>query len=211
MLMAGIIAFYPLFVCLYVIAQTFMLRKLIHLIRHPGHVVQAGMAASCFVTLCVLPGLMLLTFGAGVWAFTGWFGTAPSNKDPLALLTFSRCGVTFAMCSWAVMTGWFAVIIARPKSLYRGPVSLVPIVVLALICLTFSLGVGWMGAGVILRGGRLANLGLWAILAVLFYIPTAPLPGFVLLIMHVWRMLPSGGRVTMLASGEESQNEGDMS
>ena len=37
----------------------------------------------------------------------------------------------------------------------------------------------------IMRGAALPSLGQWAILAVTFYIPTAPLVGFVLLVVHV--------------------------
>jgi len=201
----------------YIFAQTSTLRKLIRLFRRPGRRVQGSLAINCIVTLCVLPGLALLILTGIVWILKSISGDGWDIKDPLILLTLSPYGDLFALCSWVAMTGWFCMIIARPRSLYRGPLSLVPMVILSLICLTFSLGVGWVVARGILQNFSLITgqasweqLVVGLILGFVFYVPTAPLVGFVLLIIHVARMLPSSGGVTMEASGNESQSEGDM-
>jgi len=211
--MAGILILMAWLAGIYIFAQTSTLRKLVRLFRRPGRMVQAKLATSCIVTLCALPGLALLILTGIVWVVASIFGDEPDTMNPLILLTFTPYGTMFALFSWVAMTTWFSMIIARPESLYSGPQSLVPMVILSLICLTFSLGVGWATVSTILQSSGLASQASWEqlvgalVLAFLFYVPTAPLAGFVLLIVHVARMLPSGKPTAN--GGLES--EGDMS
>lgn len=211
--MAGILILLAWFAGLYIFAQTSTLRKLIRLLRRPGQMVQGNLATGSVVTLCVLPGLALLILTGIVWALASIGGGGLDTMNPLILLTFTPYGVLFALCSWAAMTVWFSMIIASRRSLYRGPQSLVPMVILALICLTFSLAIGWtLAMGILLNSSLITALASWEelvaglMLVFVFYIPTAPLVGFVLLIIHVARMLPSGKPIAN--GGLES--EGDM-
>lgn len=212
--MGGILILMAALAGTYIFAQTSTLRKLIRLFRRPGRRVQGNLAINCIVTLCVLPGLALLVLTGMVWILAAMFGKGSDIGNPLIILTLSPYGALFAMCSWVAMTGWFCMIIARPRSLYRGPQSLVPMVILSLICLTFSLAVGWaVTMGILQNSSLLTTQASWEeclvglILVFLFYIPTAPLVAFVLLMIHVARMLPSGKPTAN--GGLES--EGDMS
>jgi len=200
----------PLWMVVCIIAQMSTLRRLLQLVRHPQHIVNSGLATNCVVVLCIVSGVVLFGLATIVGGIVSYFGP----DDILTSLIFSHVGIAFSFCSWVVMTGWLAMTIARPESLYRSPVSLVPIVILALICLIFLLGFGWAQARMILQNSSLitaqaswGQLVAGLILVFLFYIPTAPLVGFVLLIIHVARMLPSGKPTAN--GGLES--EGDMS
>jgi len=192
----------------YVVGQTSVFLRLWGLLRQQGAIMTPDLARRCVFNLGVMPWIMLVLLSALV-PIVGM-----PNQDPLSLLAFSPQGTAFALTAWIGMGAWMSGIIRKPKRLYRGAFSLVPIVVLGLICLTYSAGVAWVlgseiysaqGPGRTLR--VLTDFGAMF----LFYIPTAPLVGLVLLIIHVWRMLPSGGPVTMGASGNESKSEGDVS
>jgi len=177
-------------VLLYAIAQTRMLLRLIRLLRQPGRIAQFGLAASCVVTLCILPGLMLLLLAA---LLVAGGGVSDDGGNPLALMTFTRYGAAFALCSWVVMTIWFRHIVRRDLAIYREPVALVPVVIMSLICLNYVASVAWKVASSILAAGSLTSLGqlpleVCVMAAILFYVPAAPLAGFVLLIVHVARV-----------------------
>jgi len=192
----------------YVVGQTSVLLRLSGLLRQRGAIMTADLARRCVFNLGVMPWPMLLLVSALVL-----IDTMP-HKDPLSLLTFSPQGTAFALTAWIGMGAWLSGTICKPEALYRNELSLVPIVVMAIICLTYSAGVALVlgseiysaqGAGRTVRA--LTDFGAMF----LFYIPAAPLVGFVLLMIHVWRMLPSGGRVTMGVSENESKSEGDVS
>jgi len=120
-------------------------------------------------------------------------------------LTFSpwAAGLSF-LCY--IQAGAFLCYYVSPREgrLYRGPASLAPMVVMALICLNYSAGILILCASEFLEnGGRIpAGPGGFSVIpsefvSVLvglaaFFIPTAPLLGLVLLIVHTWRMLPRG-------------------
>jgi len=179
-------------VLLYAIPQTRMLVRLIHLLRQPGRIAQFGLAEQCVVSLCFLPGIMLAILAASLLFLGGPFGGG-GEKNLLTLLTFSPAGAVFAMCSWAAMTIWFRHIVRRELAIYREPTALVPIVIMSLICLTYTVMLTVWGALSMLRAASFTSwwqLFLEACLkaAVLIYIPAAPLVGFVLLIVHVVRV-----------------------
>jgi len=176
-------------VLLYAIPQTRMLVRLIHLLRQPGRIAQFGLAESCVVSLCFLPGIMLLL--AALLAAGGRL--VPHGGNPLEMLTFSPAGAAFALCSWIAMTVWFRRIVQRELAMYREPIALVPVVIMSLICLNYVAVVVWGAVLSILGAGSLTSLGPVAVelcltAAVLIYIPAAPLAGFVLLIVHVWQV-----------------------
>jgi hypothetical protein len=177
-------------VLLYAIAQTRLILRLIRLLRQPGRIAQFGLAASCVVTLCILPGLMLLLLTALLVARGRYMD---DSGNPLALMTFTRYGAAFALCSWVVMTIWFRRIVRRDLAIYREPVALVPVVIMSLICLNYVAIVVWGAVSSILAAGSLTSLGQLPLevcvpVAIMIYIPAAPLAGFVLLIVHVVRV-----------------------
>ena len=178
-------------VLLYAIAQTRLIVRLVRLLRQPGRIAQFGLSASCVVTLCILPGIMLLLLLAALLV-AGW-GVSDDGGNPLVLMTFTRYGAAFALCSWVVMTIWFRRIVRRDLAIYREPVALVPVVIMSLICLNYVAIVVWGVASSILAAGSLTSLGqlpleVCVMAAILFYVPAAPLAGFVLLIVHVARV-----------------------
>ena len=175
---------------LYAIAQTRMLLRLVRLFRHPARIAQFGLAASCVVTLCILPGLMLLLLTALLVARGG---VSDDGGNPLTLMTFTRYGAAFALCSWVVMTIWFRRIVRRDLAIYREPVALVPVVIMSLICLNYVAIFVWGAVSSILAAGSLTSLGqlpldFYVPVAIMIYIPAAPLAGFMLLIVHVVRV-----------------------
>jgi len=177
-------------VLLYAIAQTRLILRLIHLLRQPGRIAQFGLAESCVVTLCILPGLMLLLLTALLVARGRYMD---DSGNSLTLMTFTRYGAAFALCSWVVMTIWFRRIVRRDLAIYREPVALVPVVIMSLICLNYVAIVVWGVASSILAAGSLTSLGqlpleVYVPVAIMIYIPAAPLAGFVLLIVHVVRV-----------------------
>lgn len=179
-------------VLLYAIPQTRMIVRLVRLLRQPGRIAQFGLAENCVVTLCFLPGIMLLVLAAILLFLGGPFANG-GGRDLLTLLTFSPTGATFALCSWVVMTVWFRHIVRRELAMYREPVALVPAVIMSLICLTYIARVVVWAALSLLVAGSLTNwwqipLEGCVVAAILIYIPAAPLAGFVLLIVHVIRV-----------------------
>jgi hypothetical protein len=175
---------------LYAIAQTRMIVRLVRLLRQPGRIAQFGLAASCVVTLCILPGLMLLLLTA---LLVAGGGVSDDGGNPLVLMTFTRYGAAFALCSWAAMTIWFRRIVRRDLAIYREPVALVPVVIMSLICLNYVAIVVWGAVSSILAAGSLTSLGQLTLevcvpVAIMIYIPAAPLTGFMLLIVHVARV-----------------------
>ncbi len=172
---------------LYAIRQTRMIVRLVRLLRHAARTAQFGLAASFISGLCYWPVLMmlLLTF------FLGTEMRPPDDANLLELMTFTPCGAVFALCSWVAMTLWFRSIVNRDLSIYREPTSLVPVAVLALVCLTYLTGFAWVFARQVIRAGLpMANapsidLIALAMALLLLYVPAAPFVGFVLLIVHV--------------------------
>jgi hypothetical protein len=158
----------------YAIGQTRMLVRLIRLLRQPARIAQFGLAESCVVTLCFLPGIMLLILAA-ILVFLGGPFVGSGKQDLLTLMTFRPIGSAFSLGAWVLMTAWFRHIVRRDLAIYREPIALVPVVNMSLICLTY------------IASGFFAGSGMLA-LCLLIYIPAAPLAGFVLLIVHVWQV-----------------------
>lgn len=186
------LAFVMMVLVAYAIPQTRMLLRLVHLLRQPGRIAQFGLAESCVVTLCILPGVMLLIL-AGILLHPAGPSVSGGKQDLLTLLTFSPYGAAFALCSWIVMTLWFRHIVRRELAMYREPIALVPVVIMSLICLTYIARVVlWAALSIIAAGsfGGFGQIPLEDVLltAFLVYIPAAPLAGFVLLIIHVVRV-----------------------
>ena len=177
-------------VLLYAIAQTRLILRLIHLLRQPGRIAQFGLAESCVVTLCILPGLMLLLLTALLVARGRYMD---DSGNSLTLMTFTRYGAAFALCSWVVMTIWFRRIVRRDLAIYREPVALVPVVIMSLICLNYVAIGAWQVASSMLKATSFMSWWQPSIegclsVAIMIYIPAAPLAGFVLLIIHVVRV-----------------------
>ncbi len=175
---------------LYAIAQTRLILRLVRLFRHPARIAQFGLAASCVVTLCILPGLMLLLLAA---LLVAGGGVSVDGGNPLVLMTFTRYGAAFALCSWVVMTIWFRRIVRRDLAIYREPVALVPVVIMSLICLNYVAIGAWQVASSMLKATSFMSWWQPSIegclsVAIMIYIPAAPLAGFVLLIVHVVRV-----------------------
>jgi len=174
-------------VLLYAIAQTRLILRLIHLLRQPGRIAQFGLAESCVVTLCILPGLMLLLLTALLVARGRYMD---DSGNSLTLMTFTRYGAAFALCSWVVMTIWFRRIVRRDLAIYREPVALVPVVIMSLICLNYVAIGAWQVASSMLKATSFMSWWQPSIegclsVAIMIYIPAAPLAGFMLLIVHV--------------------------
>ena len=192
--MAGIsciLVFVLAFLVAYVVGQTTTAWRLGRLLRRRDGLITGNLAGRCALNLFVLPQIMLVLL-AGIMLVLAEF---MRPGDPLVLLTFSGSGAGIsALCYFAAGVA-MSYCLARPEHcLYRRPVSLVPLIVMALICLNYSAAVavmsveglvhmtwtghGWPGAAVALAG------------LVMFYIPAAPLVGLVLLMIHVGRILP---------------------
>jgi len=178
---------------LYAILETRMIVRLVRLLRHPGRIAQFGLAANHVTGLCYWPGIMLLMLLLMLLTVLDAprGSSLETGADPLVLMTFGRIGVAFAMISWVAMTLWFRSIVNRDLAIYREPTALVPVVILALICVTYLLGIAWLFAGAILQAGWLPtgepgmDLIFLTASLLLLYVPAAPLAGFVLLIVHV--------------------------
>ena len=173
---------------LYAVAQTRMIVRLVRLLRQPGRIAQFGLAASCVVTLCILPGIMLLLLLAALLVAGG--GVSDDGGNPLVLMTFTSYGAAFALCSWVVMTIWFRRIVRRELAVYREPVALVPVVIMSLICLNYVAIGAWQVASSMLKATSFMSWWQPSIegclsVAIMIYIPAAPLAGFMLLIVHV--------------------------
>ena len=175
---------------LYAIRQTRMIVRLVRLLRHAARTAQFGLAASFISCLCYWPVLMmlLLTF------FLGMEVRPPDDANLLELMTFAPFGAAFALCSWVAMTLWFRSIVNRELAMYRESIALVPVVILALVCLTYLAGFAWVFArqvisvGLPMTNAPFINLIALAMALLLLYVPAAPLVGFVLLIVHVVRV-----------------------
>jgi len=183
MLMMCLLIFVMFVVLLYMVPQTRMIVRLVHLLRQPGRIAQFGLAANCVFTLCFLPGLMLLLLTA---LLAGSSGAVNSDANLLTLMTFTPYGSAFALVSWAAMTFWFRSIVRRELAMYREPIALVPVVIMGLICITYVASSVWQVAPLMVSGpsssGQLL-LSCLVMVAVLSFVP--PLVGFVLLVIHV--------------------------
>ena len=177
----------PLLVLLYAIQQTRMIVRLVRLLRHPARTAQIGFAVSFIRSLCYWPGLMLLL----LTLFLVPEMTPSYDANPLELMTFAPFGATLALCSWVAMTLWFRSIVRRGPAIYREPISLVPVAVLSLLCLTYLAGFAWVFArnivsvGLPMTNASFINLIALAMMLLLLYVPAAPLVGFLLLFFHV--------------------------
>jgi hypothetical protein len=194
----------------YAIGQARTLFRLVKLLRQPGRKMPLKVAWSCRLHLAIFPGIMLF-FMASIVCVRQSF-RHDSDHGLLMLLAFTPAGAIFALGSWVMTAVWLIRIIGRPKALYRSAISLLPIIVMALMCLTYSAAIAWaVGRSVPLSSGfssgPLVELILSALASLLiFLVPTAPLAGLVLLIIHVVRMLPPGGRATIA----DFDNEGEI-
>ena len=175
---------------LYAILETRMIVRLVRLLRHPARTAQFGLAASFISGLCYWPVLMMLL----LMFLLGMEVRPPDDANLLELMTLAPFGAAFALCSWVTMTLWFRSIVNRDLAVYRDPISLVPVVILALTCLTYLAVFAWVFTRQVMRVGLLRTndpfsdmLGL-AVGLLLLYVPAAPLAGFVLLIVHVVRV-----------------------
>jgi len=192
-----------LFGALYVVAQTHLAVRLVRLLRRPEEIITSDLVDSCFVTLCLLAGLVIFIPSIVIWTFL-WF-SGSGLGEWVAVPTLHPYGGGFLLCAWIAMSSWFSSIADHPESMYRRELSLMPVVILALICLTFSASVIWLVAmkvplvPLVQGGGTLPTRG-WAILASLFYIPTAPLVSFVLLIIHIGQV--RAARTSQAEAGE---------
>jgi len=161
--------------------------RLIYLLRHPGRIAQFGLDARHVFSLCYWPGAMLLLLAL----YLLLSGAAFEKFDhPLLLMTFSALGLVFALGSWTAATLWLRSILRRDLAVYREPTALVPVAVLAAICLTYAAAIGWVFAEAILAvGGRHGYSGTDKIALVLLMLPLAipltVLANFALVVIHV--------------------------
>lgn len=187
----------------YAIQQTRMIVRLVHLLRHPGSIAQFGLAARFLSGLCYGPVLMMLfLLGPEI---------GPSDDaNLLELMIFAPWGAAFALCFWVAMTIWFRSIIKRDLAIYREPTALVPVTVLALVCLNYVIGIAWVFAraaisnGSPMINGPVNEILLALVMALLVLcVPAAPLAGFVLLIFHVVRVRAAKTWETYIPPEEE--------
>lgn len=169
----------------YAIRQTRMIVRLVRLLRHPASTAQFGLPANYVTSLCYWPGLMLLFTFLVVSEARSYDGT-----NLFILMTFSPYGAAFALCSWVAMTLWFRSIIRHELAIYRNPIALVPVVILALICLNYAAVTAvfvpaLLGVSSFVGGNSIWGLVLMALVLLLFYIPATSFLSFVLLVIHV--------------------------
>jgi len=169
----------------YGLQQTRLLLRLVLLLRHPGRIAQFGLDAKYVWALCYVPGAML-----GLLALLAIERSAAQPDNPLIVMAHSPLGAAFALCSWLAATLWLRSVLRRALAIYREPTALVPVVVLALICLTHAAAMGSVFARFLIGTGGLAtHSSNDAIIAAAFmlalYIPLAALANLALVVAHV--------------------------
>ena len=177
----------------YVIGQTRTFLRLVGLVRRPGEIIESALADKCVINLCIMPPLMML-LGVGCRRL---FHLPPywwTSENPLTLMAFSTWGAAVSTVLWALIGAWFFVVIHTPQRLYGRGSAFVPISLMAQICLIYAAAVFWMKGWEFTRGWRSWpaagdwSLVEWTTAIFAFYVPIAPLIGFVLLIVHVIRV-----------------------
>lgn len=191
------------------VAQGITLGRMLMLLARRGQPISSGLARSFGIWLIVAPGFELMFYQGVLAAIAG-----PASRSGL-LETLGQEGILIGAYVWVGLAVWMSTLLVEPEKLYRHRRGIAPVICLAMLAATFSATyLGYLAGA--LPHLLDASSGLWmtALMAgthlLAFIIPTAPLAGLVLLIIHVARVPRSGGRVTLEASGNESESEGDM-
>ena len=182
----------PLFAA-YVIGQTRTFLQLVSLERQPGEIIESALAHRCVLHLIIMPPLMMLL----VVGFLGLFNLPHpwyTSENALTLMAFSVWGAVTSAVLWVSVGTWFFGVIHTPEWLYGRGLAFVPITLMAHICLIYAAATAWVKAYEVTNGWRSWLTGggwstvEWAKAIFAFYVPAAPLIGFVLLIVHVIRV-----------------------
>lgn len=202
-----ILTFALVFLLCYVVGQTGLVWRLARLVWRRDGLVTGDLAGRCVLNLFVFPQVMLLPV-AVIFLVTAEFG---SDREKAMFVMFNRWGFGLSMlCYFAAGLALSYCLARAERLLYRGAIGLLAMVVMAIILLNYSAAIAVAVAWGIIEN-PVTGYGTGAALAglvqlVAFYIPTSPLAGLVLLIVHTFRVDPPG------ESGEnrDSSNPADQ-
>ncbi len=189
----------PFFAVVYIYGQFSMQFRLWRLVRQRGRLLSVKLIQDCIFYLIILPWIGMIP--------VAFAGATDRSAAAGAMKTFTLAGTLFMLTAYLAMGIWLVVLLRRPRRLYRSGLSLVPMVVMALIWLTYLASIVGILAWEALRPGGFVwraintfdNFGT----AFVAFIPVGPLANFVPLILHVWRALPAGRRTTMTMDSDE--------
>ncbi len=166
------------------VAQGITLGRMLMLIGRRGQAISSGLARNFGIWLIVAPGFELMFYQGVLAAIAG-----PASRSGL-LETLGQEGILIGAYAWVGLAVWMSTLLVEPEKLYRERRGIAPVVCLALLAATFSVTyLGYLAGALPSMFGASSGLTMTAMLAaahvLAFIIPTAPLAGLVLMLIHV--------------------------
>lgn len=175
-------------------AQGITLGRMLMLLARRGQAISSGLAWHFCLWLIVAPGFELMFYPGVLAAIAG-----PSSRSGL-LETMGQEGILIGVYVWVGLAVWMCTLIVEPEKLYRRRRGIAPVICLAMLAATFSATyMGYLAGALPRLLDTSGELWMTALLAgahlLAFIIPTAPLAGFVLMLIHVTqvRAVRTGG------------------
>ena len=175
---------YVLMPLVLLVAQAVTLVRMLALMARRGQAMSSRLARHFGIWLIVMPGFELMFYQGVLSAVAG------PARNPGLMEILGNQGILFGAYAWMGLAIWMSISLVEPEKLYRNRCGIAPVVCLAMLAGTFSATyLGYLAFALPSMLGASSGFMMTALLAVAhslaFIIPTAPLAGLVLMLIHI--------------------------